>query len=150
MENLFTVLKNLQFFQSLKYEYIELLVSCAKNVRFRENEFIFHHGESADSFYIIREGIVALCLPDSGEIPLTIQTLDDGDVLGWSWLFPPYFWHFDAYAEVDTRAISLDGKCLRQKCEENHELGYELMKRFSLIVDHRLEATRLQLADVYK
>jgi CRP/FNR family cyclic AMP-dependent transcriptional regulator len=62
---------------------------------------------------------------------------------------PPYRWHFDARAVELTRAIALDGECLRGKCEEDHDLGYEIMKRFALVIAERLEATRLQLLDVY-
>ncbi len=81
--------------------------------------------------------------------PITIATLEKDDVLGWSWVVEPYYWHLDARAVEPTRAIALDGKCLRTKCEENHDLGYELLKRFVHLVEKRLEATRLQLLDVY-
>ena len=80
---------------------------------------------------------------------MMIQTIDEGDVLGWSWLFPPYVWHFDVKAVELTRAIAMDGECLRNKCEEDHELGYEIMKRFSHVMVNRLSATRLQLLDIY-
>jgi len=78
-----------------------------------------------------------------------IETLEEGDILGWSWLIPPYLWRFDARIVEPTRAIALDGKCLRMKCDENHDLGYELLKRFAHIVTQRLQATRLQLLDIY-
>ena len=78
-----------------------------------------------------------------------MATLGEGDILGWSWLMPPYHWQFHARAVEVTRAIALDGKCLRTKCEQNHDLGYELLKRFCHIIERRLEATRLQLLDVY-
>ena len=80
---------------------------------------------------------------------MIIDTVEEGDVLGWSWLIPPYHWHFDARAIDLTRAIALDGKCLRTKCEEDHNLGYELLKRFSHIIEQRLQATRIRLLDVY-
>ena len=86
--------------------------------------------------------------PPRGSI--IIQTLDEGDVLGWSWLFPPYRWKFSAKAIESTRAIALDGKCLRGKSEEDHDLGYELLKRFARVVQERLDATRLQLINVYE
>jgi len=81
--------------------------------------------------------------------PLIVSTLGEGEILGWSWLLPPYQWRFHAHAVDDTRAIALDGKCLRNKCEQNHDLGYELLKRFYRIIDQRLEAARFQLLDVY-
>jgi len=82
--------------------------------------------------------------------PITVETLEDGDIVGWSWLFPPYRWRFDARAVETTRAIALNGKCLRTKSEQDHDLGYELLKRFARIVEERLQATRLQLLDVYE
>jgi CRP-like cAMP-binding protein len=78
-----------------------------------------------------------------------VDTIGEGEILGWSWLLPPYHWKFHARATEAVRAIALDGKCLRTKCEQNHDLGYELLKRFSQIMSRRLDATRLQLLDVY-
>lgn len=137
------------FLRGLEPRYVALLAGCAANVRFDAGEYIFREGEDANEFYIIRHGKVALELftPERGI--LTIQTLGAGDVLGWSWLFPPYRWRFDARARELTRAIALDGTCLRRKCDEDHSLGYELVKRFAHIIIERLQATRLQLLDVY-
>ena len=78
-----------------------------------------------------------------------IQTLGEGEVLGWSWLVAPYRWRFDARVVEAVRAIALDGKCLRGRSEEDHDLGYELMKRFAQVMEQRLQAARLQLLDVY-
>ena len=86
-------------------------------------------------------------MPNKG--PAVVQTVGEGDILGWSWLTFPYRWHFDARALRPTRALSFDGKCLREKCEEDHDLGYEILKRFANVVTERLEATRLQLLDIY-
>ena len=86
-------------------------------------------------------------VPGRGHV--VIETLEAGDVLGWSWLVPPYYWHFDARVVEPTRAIALDGECLRKKSEDNHELGYQLLKRFFNVISSRLQATRLQLMDVY-
>jgi CRP-like cAMP-binding protein len=77
-------------------------------------------------------------------------TLGAGDILGWSWLFPPYRWKFSARTMEETRALAADGKCLREKAERDHDLGYELLKRFAHVVEERLEATRLQLLNVYQ
>jgi hypothetical protein len=84
-----------------------------------------------------------------GRGPIIIQTLGEGEVLGWSWLIAPYRWRFDGRAVELTRAIALDGECLRGKCEEDHNFGYKLMKRFAHVMEQRLQATRLQLLDVY-
>jgi hypothetical protein len=90
---------------------------------------------------------VELLIPNRGYT--TLQTVGEGDVLGWSWLLPPYRWRFGARTLQPTRALTFDGKCLRNKCEEDHDLGYELLKRFTFVVTERLEATRLQLLDLY-
>jgi hypothetical protein len=84
-----------------------------------------------------------------GRGAVTIQTVDEGDVVGWSWLFPPFRWHFDARALDSVRAVAFDGACLRDKCDDDHSLGYELLRRFSPVMLARLQATRLQLLDVY-
>ncbi len=149
MENLEKILSDHPFFKDMKTEYLNLIVGCASNVRFNEDEVIFSEGEEANKFYVIREGSVALDIHDPGSGKITIDTLEDGEVLGWSWLVPPYYWRLDAHAIMKTRAIALDGKCLRNKCEMDHDLGYELLKRFTLIVEQRLQSTRLQLLDVY-
>jgi CRP-like cAMP-binding protein len=149
MENLERVLREHPFLDGLSDDQIKLLVGCAKNVAFKAGEFVFREGEEANSFFFIRHGkiMVETYIPQKG--PLAIQSREAGEVLGWSWLVPPYHWHFDARAVEVTRAIALDGECLRGKCEEDHDLGYEMMKRFSLLIAQRLEATRLQLMDVY-
>ncbi|MCL4863720.1 MAG: cyclic nucleotide-binding domain-containing protein [Caldilineaceae bacterium] len=137
------------FFQGFAPEHLALLVSCASNVRFAAGATIFKEAEEANRFYLIREGQVTLAVYVPGRGPLTIQTLGAGEVLGWSWLFLPYRWHFDAYADESTRAIAFDGQCLRQKCEEDHDLGYAFMQRFAQMIMQRLQATRLQLLDLY-
>lgn len=137
------------FFSGLDERFLQLAVGCAANVRFDTGELIFQIGRSADHFYLIRAGKVALEIPVPGRGNLTIQTLGEGDILGWSWLIPPYTWRFDGRAAETTRAIAFDGKCLRDKCEENPQLGYELLKRVVARFGERLEATRFRLLDVY-
>jgi CRP-like cAMP-binding protein len=149
METLEAILAKTPIFDGLDKHYLELLAGCASNTRFDANEYIFKEGEEATQFYIIRHGKVALELFAPPRGPLTIETISEGDVLGWSWLFPPYRWHFTARALDLTRAIALDGVCLRGKCEQDKGLGYEFLKRFSEIMMLRLQATRLQLLDLY-
>lgn len=149
METLEPILREHPFFRGLDPQYLALVVGCSSNVRFRAGEVIFREGEEANLFYVIREGRVALELTSPEQGAVTVQTVSDGEILGWSWLIPPYHWHFTARAMDDTRAITLDGKCLRGKCEEDHHLGYELLKRFAHILEQRLRATSLQLLDVY-
>jgi CRP/FNR family cyclic AMP-dependent transcriptional regulator len=149
METLENTLAEHPFFHGLEPRYLQLAVGCASNVRFDAGEFILREGEEANHFFLIRHGKVALEVFAPNRGSLAIQTLEEGDILGWSWLIPPYQWRFDARAVELTRAIALDGKCLRAKCEEDHDLGYELLKRFTAILGQRLDATRFQLLDLY-
>jgi len=149
MEKLNRILEDHPFLKGLDNKYIQLVAGCASNLKFEEGEFLFREGEEANWFFIIRQGKVALETFASERGSLMIDTLNEGEVLGWSWLIPPHFWHFDARAVEQTRVIALDGKCLRGKCETDHTLGFELLKRFASIIEQRLEATRLQLLDLY-
>lgn len=148
-ETLKGILEQHPFFADLAPAFLQTVTGCAANVRFPAGTKIVNEGDEANHFYLLRAGKIAIEVFAPGHSPLAIQTLSGGDVLGWSWLFPPYRWHFDVRAVEDVRAIALDGKCLRNKCEEDHDLGYELMKRFSAIMVARLQATRLQLLDLY-
>jgi CRP/FNR family transcriptional regulator, cyclic AMP receptor protein len=149
IESLETVLRAHPFLSGLAEHHLLSLVGCAKNVRFQDGDFLCREGEQADYFYLIREGEAALDirLPERGGI--RVDTLGPDDILGWSWLVAPYVWHFDARAVGGVRALVLDGLCLRKKSEEDHDLGYELLKRFAPLIEQRLTATRLQLLDVY-
>jgi CRP/FNR family transcriptional regulator, cyclic AMP receptor protein len=149
METIDAVLHNVPVFGGLGPEQLTLLAGCASNVRFRDGEVLFREGDAADTFYVVRHGSVALetFVPARGGI--TIETLEAGEVVGWSWLFPPYRWHFDARALSLVRATAFDGACLRGKCEQDPRLGYDLMSRFAQVLIERLQWTRLRLLDVY-
>ena len=149
MQTLEPYLAEHPFLKGLDPHHLKIIVGCASNVRFDAGQYILREGEEANNFYIIRHGIVAVELFAAERGTITIQTIGEGEILGWSWLIPPYRWRFDAKAVELTRAIALDGKCLRNKCEQDHDLGYELLKRFVHIITSRLDATRLQLLDVY-
>jgi CRP/FNR family cyclic AMP-dependent transcriptional regulator len=150
METLQPLLAEHPFFHGMDDSLLQVLVGCACNVRFEKEDVIFREGEEASKFYLIRSGRVALQLFADRRGPLTITTLEEGDILGWSWLSAPYRWKFTARALEVTRAISLDGRCLREKSERDNRLGYELLKRFVHIIEDRLQATRLQLLNVYE
>jgi CRP/FNR family cyclic AMP-dependent transcriptional regulator len=149
MRTLEGVLAKHPFFSGLDPRYLETAAGCASNVRFNVGDFIFKQGDEADHFYLIREGKVSLEVFAAGPGSLTVQTLTGGDILGWSWLVPPYKSMFDARAAEMTLAIVLDGKCLRDKCETDHELGYELLKRVTRVLGQGLDATRVRLVDIY-
>lgn len=138
-----------EFFSDFNESDRELLAGCAANTSFRADESILREGGAADYFYLLRFGKVAIEYFAPGRGSVTIQTLGEGDVLGWSWLFPPYRSHYDARALEVTRALRFDGACLRGKCDADPELGYRVMKRFSQVVVERLSATQMQLMDLY-
>ena len=149
MKDIKGIIKEHSFFKDLKPEYLDFIAGCASNVVFKEDEMILKEGDEANKFCLIRHGKIAIDIPVSKQRGITIQTIGDGDILGWSWLIPPHNYRFNAKAIIETRAISFDGKCLREKCESKKDLGYELLKRLTRVFISRLEMTRLQLIDHY-
>ncbi len=149
MKDLEAILDKQPFLAGLEGRQRRLMVGCARNRRFDTGAFLLREGAPADEFFLIREGRVALEIAPPDKAPIVIATLGPGDVIGASWLIPPYRWRLDARAVEPVHAIGLDAACLRGKCERDHDLGYELMKRFLPIFVERLHATRLQLLDVY-
>jgi CRP-like cAMP-binding protein len=149
MKDIKTLIQEHPFFAGLDHSALELVAGCASNVHFATGEFLFHEGDPANQFFLVRSGRVRLETLAPGRAPVALETIQAGDVIGWSWLFPPYLWHLDAVATESVRATAFDGRCLRGKCEENHDLGYELAIRSAQVLMQRLQATRLQLLDVY-
>jgi len=149
IEGLERIVREHPFFAGLEAGFCSLLTGCAKNVRFGAGQYLFHEGEPADQFYLLRHGRVALQITSPGRGAVVFQTLGMGDIVGVSWLIPPYRWTDDAKALELTRAIAMDATCLRQKCEADHDLGYDMMKRFMPVLIERLQATRMQILDVY-
>ena len=149
MEGLDRIVKEHRFFADIDEAFCGLVVGCARNVRFEAGTYLFHEGDDADQLYLLRHGRVALEITAPGRGPVTFQTVSEGEVVGVSWLIPPYRWNYDAKALELVRAVSIDAKCLRGKCEADHDLGYEMMKRFMPILVQRLHATRMQILDVY-
>jgi CRP/FNR family transcriptional regulator, cyclic AMP receptor protein len=147
MKTLTELLAEVPTFVGLSEEHRELIGGCGRNVVFPRGEYLFREGQPANAFYAIRRGDVALELGTPST--LVIETLHGGDVLGWSWLFPPYRVRYDARATDEVHAIAFDGACLREKCDADHDLGYELMRRFAQIITARLQSTRMRLLDVY-
>lgn len=133
----------------LSREQRELVAGCGTNAVFADGEYLFHEGDKADTFYAVRRGGIALEVNAPGREPMVVETVEAGDVVGWSWLFPPHRVRFDARAIGDLHVITFDGACLRGKCEADHDFGYELMERFAAIIIERLQATRVRLLDVY-
>jgi CRP-like cAMP-binding protein len=133
------------FFKGMSEAHLEILAECAERTEFAAGEMIFRCGEEAGRFYLIEEGSVSVEVGAVDRGTISIQTLGAGDELGWSWLFPPFRWHFDACAVKPTRAIYFYGSWLRELCQDNPEFGGEMMRRMAQVIVSRLQAAQGQL-----
>ncbi len=149
MESLERFLTKHPFFAGIDREHVLPFVGCARNLKWEPGSYVFREGEEATEVYLVREGRIAVELARPGGEAIVIETLDAGDVLGWSWLLPPYRWHFDARVVEPGRAISLDGACLRRKADADPAFGYLLMRRMCDVIARRLVASSMQILDVY-
>ncbi|MGO9359530.1 MAG: cyclic nucleotide-binding domain-containing protein [Xanthobacteraceae bacterium] len=149
MEGLERILREHPFFADFAPEHGTLVAGCARNHRFDVGHYLFREGDPANEFFLIRHGKVALEIVAPGQAPIVFATLGEGEIVGAAWLVPPYRWTFDARAIEQVRAIGIDAACLRGKCEADHHLGYEMMKRFLPVLVKNLHATQLQILDVY-
>lgn len=149
MQTLDQLIAQAPVFAGLEPAQLELIAGCARNEHVNAQMLLMREGDPADRFFLIRRGAVALEVNAPGGGPLVIETLHPGDTVGWSWLFTPYRWQLDGRTLEACELIAFDGACLRGKCEADHELGYQLMSRFAANLVARLQATRLQLLDVY-
>ncbi len=148
-ESIAELVANHPLFAGLPGDTAELVAGCARNVAFEPGELLIVEGEPADTLYLLRRGRVALEVRSPAKGAMVIDTLAPGQVLGWSWLFPPYRWSFDARALDPVGVVSVDATCLRSKAEADPAFGYELMKRLGAVILQRLQATRLRLLDLY-
>ena len=149
MEGLERILAEHRFFAGLSNADHKFIAGCARNHRFNAGQYLFREGEAANEFFLVRHGRVALEILPPGRPPIVFATVGEGDIVGFSWLAPPYRWMFDARAVDLVRAIGIDAACLRGKCDADPRLGYEMAKRLMPVLVSRLHATRLQLLDVY-
>ena len=133
------------FVLGLNEHHVRLLADCAVRVIFESDQIIFRERETANRFYLIERGEVILESSTAGGAAIVIDTIGNGDLLGWSWLFAPYVWRFTARATKRTTAMFFYGTVLREYCEKDHTLGYELLKRMSEVMTHRLQSARGKL-----
>jgi CRP/FNR family cyclic AMP-dependent transcriptional regulator len=146
MQSTYDLVATEPFFAGLADWQIEWLSRNAQRTMFHRGARLFREGDPADRFWLITKGRVDLDtrLPDRGDV--IVATLGPGAVLGWSWLFPPYRWHFGAVAVATTHAVELDGPGVRELCQRDPVLGYEVTQRLMRVVVDRLQATRSQWA----
>jgi CRP/FNR family transcriptional regulator, cyclic AMP receptor protein len=149
MQTVEELLGEVEALRPLSPEHRGTLAGCARNRVFAPGEQIMREGEPADAFYLVREGAVALETVVPGRGAITVETLHAGDLLGWSWLVPPYRTAFDARALGTAHLLDLDGACLRGKCEQDPALGYAVLKILAVVFAERLRDTRLRLLDLY-
>ena len=143
------LLRHHPFFAGLDEAALAFIAGCCANVRFEASQHVFREGEPADAFYVVRAGRVAIEVVAPARGGLVIDSVGAGEVLGFSWLFPPYRCQFDARALEPVRAVSVDAICLRAKCDEDPGLGYVLMQRIAGVMRQRLQSARLRLLDLY-
>lgn len=149
MAGLEKILLQHPFFQGLEASVGTLIAECVRNVHFDSGAYLLRENEEAKELYLLREGTVAVEVTAPARPPAVVLTLGRGEVVGVSWLTPPYRWAFDVRAVDRVHALGVDTRCLRAKCEADHDLGYELLKRCQALLIKRLHATRLQMLDVY-
>lgn len=148
MRTIAELLPDHPFFAGLDETATAVLSGCATNAHFRAGEFLFHEGEPADSFYVVRRGRVSIEVHQpTGAV--VIDAAHDGDVVGWSWVVPPHRWAFDARATDDTSVVVFDAVCLRASAERDPALGYALLQRVVAVMAARLHSARVRLLDLY-
>jgi CRP-like cAMP-binding protein len=137
------------FLAGMNRTHLTLLTDCAVVRHFNNNQTILREGELANGFYLIETGKVMLESDTGSGQSTLLQTSGMGDLLGWSWMFPPYIWQFTARAIEPTTALFFYAAILREYCEKDHSLGYELLKRISSVMVTRLQAAHDQIVSLY-
>jgi CRP/FNR family cyclic AMP-dependent transcriptional regulator len=137
------------FLAGMNQRHLALLTDCAMVVRVNAGEIVFREGEIANRFYLLESGKVVLESAGNVGHPIIVDTVGAGDLLGWSWMFPPYAWHFTARATEPTQAIFFYGTILREYCERDPALGYELFKRMSAVMVKRLQRARHKMLEPF-
>jgi len=135
------------FFHELDDRFLKILSNSSAVLEIKKGDVLFHQGERADKFYLLRNGQVSVQVPALVGPTLEIQALSKDQILGWSWLIPPYRWHFQARAVEDSELLEFDGSAILVHCEKDPKFGYELLKRFAGLMSERLDAAREKIMD---
>jgi CRP/FNR family transcriptional regulator, cyclic AMP receptor protein len=133
------------FLHGMSRDQLDVLAEAACHVRFPARHRIFEDGGNATRFWLIQSGHVSLDLHVPGEGPVVIETIGLGELLGWSWLFPPFKWAFGAVAVTPVEAFEFDAPAVREACAADPGLGYELNQRITRVLAKRLQVTRIRL-----
>ncbi|MEE9597084.1 MAG: cyclic nucleotide-binding domain-containing protein [Acidiferrobacterales bacterium] len=135
------------FFSELDDSFMKFLSDSATELKIKKGDVLFQQGERADKFYLLRNGHVSVQVPALMGPTLEIQALGEDQILGWSWLIPPYRWNFQARALEDSELLEFDGSAILARCEEDPKFGYALLKRFAALMSDRLDAARQKMMD---
>jgi CRP/FNR family transcriptional regulator, cyclic AMP receptor protein len=149
METVEAILAAHPFFRGMPPQHLSAVAACGRWVEFRAGDFLCREADEALDFFVILSGSVSVEIFSARRGPLTTATVEEGEVLGWFWFDKPFHWHLDARARRVTRAMALDVRALRLKCEDDHDLGYEFMKRYAHHLAVQFRVTKLQLVDMY-
>lgn len=148
MKTIQELLPGVPFFDGLTPDELALLAGCATNVHLRPGDHLFREGEPADSFSVVRHGRISIEM-HTPTTQVVLDTAHEGDVVGWSWIVPPYRWTFDARATEETSLITFDATCLRGKFDSDPQLGLDLMQRVVMVMSARIHSARVRLLDLY-
>jgi CRP/FNR family cyclic AMP-dependent transcriptional regulator len=149
METIEPLLAAHPFFKGMTPQHLAAVAACGRPVQFKAGDFLCREVEEALEFYVVLSGMVTVEIFSARRGPITTSTVEEGEVLGWIWFDKPFHWHLDARARQVTRTVALEVKALVQKCEEDHDLGYEFMKRYAHHLAVQFRVTKLQLVDMY-
>jgi CRP/FNR family cyclic AMP-dependent transcriptional regulator len=144
-ENIHSILKSHPFFNGLESEFMKVIIDSASIEEIATHQYLFYEGESASNFYLVLEGLIGIQVFAGEGGFINIQKVGSGEIIGWSWLLPPNAWFFSGEVLEPSRVVTFNGENLRNICESNHDLGYELAKRLTTVVIQRLSETRLKL-----
>lgn len=136
-------------FAGMNPDQVNFIAQCGSLQRFAEGELLARENAPADTFYLLLEGRAAVEVHYPNQSPVPLVTLGANDVVGWSWLIPPYRWEFDIRALSAVRSVQFNGRCLREKCEADPSLGFDLLRRLVAEMASRIHQARFQLLDVY-
>ena len=136
-----------EFFSEFSDDVLKFLCECSSTREIKKGQILFLQGEHADKFYVVRSGRISIQMPAIMGPTLEIQTVSENQVLGWSWLIPPYKWNFQTKAEDDSELLQFDGAAILARCEQDPKLGFELVKKFAALMSVGLNAARLKMMD---
>jgi CRP/FNR family transcriptional regulator, cyclic AMP receptor protein len=136
-----------EFFSKFNDDLLKFLCECSSTHEIKKGKLLFRQGDNADKFYVVRTGLISIEMPAILGPTLEIQSLDKDQVLGWSWLISPYKWNFQTRAEEDSELLQFDGAAILARCEQEPKFGYELLKKFAVLMSVGLNAARQKMMD---